>query len=257
VITGTKSQFAIDGETVTAPLSIRVAEDFTKTIGSSGTPLTLGTTTPVSDVYFAGKAATYVHVATAIVLTNCVCRTTNKAATAFNIGGAGTVTNLIVLAGRATLQGGLTCTNTEVGLLGGSGDADLTIEASVTAASLNQASGRVTCASDITTILLGGGVCSFSAGDITTLNLTGGSLIYKTDGGDIATANCMQGLLDLSQEGSAKTLGSAAVRVWSQAVIDTTNGAGGVNVTWSTTPSVFGGGRGILQAGGSQAVNYY
>lgn len=264
IITGAKSQESIDGSGPhICPNSIQVAEDWDYAIGDSGTALSFGNTAGnMADLTFMGNAAAYFGIAATFSIANVTVRTNNRTNGAFNIGGAGTVTAAQFLMGHVTVLSSMAALTEAICAYTHAADNDvqLVVQASAAVATLRVFGGRVTASAGFATELFQkGGLVTISAGNVGILNLVGGTLAYQTDGGTITTARIAgNGLLDLSGEGTAKTF-TNTVRIFENGRVDTRNGAGAKNLTFSGSPdvAVYGDQARLLQSGSAIEVKHF
>lgn len=253
VFTGKKSNVSVDGATVTGCTAVRISNDYTGSIGSSGTPLTFQTNAVTYlDIFGTGS---YYFSSSGVAITNTFVNTNNKGDTAVNL--KGTLTNVYALKGRLNLQSSGTVTTLFAGYQGSrGGDIYVTIQSSVTLTTVNQTGGYITSQSAFTTLNQDpGATLQQTIGNVTTANVRG-TYVYQTDGGTITTLVVWpNGLCDMSQEGSTKTITNTTIH--NGGTVDIRNGSAEASITFTNTPILIGENAQLLQSGSSKSALKY
>lgn len=260
IITKAKSSEFITGATVTAPNSLRVADDVDYAIGSMGSPLILdvGGSDAFDSLVFAGRAASYFSfTSTGGTADKVICRSFSDQQSVLNLDVATglTIGTVALLAGRPTIMTGCALTDLIIGSVNNVlGNARVIIETGVTIANLRQIGGRCENSSAIATLLQAiGGELQQLVGNIATADILGGNVDYRSDGGTVTLLNAHRGNFDMSREGTAKTITNCNIF---DGNVDIRNGAGGANVTFTNAPKRFGSGQ-LLQAGSAVPVEVF
>lgn len=117
---------------------------------------------------------------------------------------AATTTRLTVLRGGVTVDASGTVTNVEVGRRGSdSNDANLAITAGASMTNAKQYAGVTASSAAMTLLDICNGRWTQDTATVTTLNIYGGSFIFKF-AGTIATVNHYGGTIDVTQSGGVK-----------------------------------------------------
>jgi hypothetical protein len=224
--------------------AFRVTSGYTGAIGTSGTPVIFDMTTTGNCVIDGSQAADmYISGGGTHGLVGLIVNGT-KSGKVLYLGG--TIVNPLLkrgtvdIAATAIITTGLTISY----ISSVYGDVALAVNAGATLpTSVDVQGGTSTCAVAIADLRISDGQWTQTAGDITALEITRGTLIHK--GGNIIAGKLAGGSLDCSQSTVARSIGDMSVDT--AATLNLNNGQG--NVTWTALRIQGGAGNVTFAAG--------